>query len=800
MRRSTAKRGITAILFAGAILFGALLGALLVYRGDLPQVADLEKYKPNVITQVLAADGSRIGDFAIERRVIVGFAETTPVLRNAIVAVEDADFWKHLGINPWRVPAAAWANLRSGRRSQGSSTLTMQLSRLLFLTPEKTYERKIQEAILAFDIEKNFTKEEIFTLYGNQVYFGHGAYGVEAAARLFFDRHAKDVTLAQAATLAGIIQNPSRLSPIQHPQRAIQRRNHVLDRMEAEKYISAAEAAAAKAEPLGLAVRREAPSIAPHFVEEVRKHLEREYGSQRIYQGGLQVHTTLDPEMQEAANQALRSGLRAIDRRSRSFDPRSISRLRENEAPETVVLDDWPLGPLSQGDLVHGVVVESSARKAVVRVKDVQATVGPKEIAWTRRKDVGTLLPRGAVALFRVVSIAGTGAKATLQLALDQDPMVEGSLIALDPRTGAIKALVGGFSFERSKFDRAVQANRQLGSAFKPIVYAAALERLSLTPASIVDDTPVSYPGATPEAVWRPHNYDLTFEGPITLSRAVEQSRNIPAVRTLDAVGIEPVIEYAHRLGIAGDLPPYLPLALGAGEGTLVDITSAFAAFGNQGLRMKPFFISKITDREGNVLEESRPEATDALRADTAYILTRLLQGVVSRGTAGAAAKLGRPIAGKTGTTNDFTDAWFIGYEPALAGGVWIGYDDKGRSLGDGESGARAALPVWINFWRVAMKDVKVTDFEPPANVVLVPVDASGRRGLPGTPGVAVQAFVAGTEPVATATEAGGAVVPSPVPGLDLTPGAAQPPAAPVPAPASPAPSAPALGPRPPRR
>ena len=424
-----------------------------MYRGDLPEIANLEKYQPNVITQVFATDGSKIGDFAIERRVIVGFADIPPVLRNAIVAVEDADFWKHLGINPWRIPAAAIANLRSGRRSQGSSTLTMQLSRLLFLTPEKTYERKIKEALLAFDIEKNFTKEEILTLYGNQVYFGHGAYGVEAASQLFFGRSARDLTLSQSATLAGLIQNPSRLSPIEHPDRTLQRRSHVLSRMEAEKYVSAEEAGRAREEPLGLHLRRDAPSIAPYFVEEVRKHLEREYGSQRIYQGGLQVYTTLDPRMQEAANRAFRTGLRSVDRRSRGFDPRSIGRLGSGESPERTILDDWGGRAPRKGDLVHGVVVESGPDRAVVRINDSRTVLGLKDIAWTRRKDVASILPRGSVALFELTSWTSRPGLPALKLALDPDPAVEGAFIALDPRTGAIRALVGGFSFERSKFE-----------------------------------------------------------------------------------------------------------------------------------------------------------------------------------------------------------------------------------------------------------------------------------------------------------------------------------------------------------
>jgi penicillin-binding protein 1A len=349
--------------------------------------------------------------------------------------------------------------------------------------------------------------------------------------------------------------------------------------------------------------------------------------------------------------------------------------------------------------------------------------------------------------LFQVAAVAGEGAARRLRLTLDQEPQVEGGLVAIDTKTGAVRAMIGGFSFGRSKFNRATQAFRQLGSAFKPIVYATAIERLGMTAATLIADTPVSYPDAAPGAMWSPQNYDHAFLGDVTLRHALEQSRNVPAVRTLQAVGFEPTIQCAKRLGLSSDLPPYLPLALGAGEATLTEITAAFGAFANQGFRMKPTFITRVTDRAGNVLEEARPEATDALRPDTAYLITDLLRGVVQRGTAAAAASLERPIAGKTGTTDDFTDAWFVGYEPSLAAGVWVGYDDKRRSLGREETGARAALPIWISFWKKAMAQAPIESFPVPSNIVFVPVDALGRRASPGAPGVHLEPFVAGTEP-----------------------------------------------------
>jgi penicillin-binding protein 1A len=746
------RAGVT-LLFVLSILLGAFSGIFLAYESDLPQVSSLEDFQPNIITQVYAADGRVLGDFAIEKRVVVRFKDIPPHLRNAVVAVEDADFWKHIGINVWRVPGAAFSNLRSGRRGQGFSTLTMQLSRVLFLTPEKTYERKLKEIILAFQIEKNFTKEEILTFYCNQVYFGHGNYGVEATSQFLFSKSIKDLTLADAALVAGLPQNPARLSPLEHPDRALQRRNHVLDRMAEEKYVSPEEAERAKGEPLNLRVRRDPPSIAPHFLEEVRKYLEREYGSQRIYQGGLRVYTSLDPAMQHAANQAVRKGLRRLDRRARGFVPPSDSLLKDGAFPDPVHLDEWD-SPLAAGDVVRGVVLSCDRSLAVVQIGDYRARVGPAEMAWTGRKSVSEVLSRGTVAPFLIESLSQEGGRKEARVVLEQQPQVEGALLALEPRTGAVKAMVGGYDFERSKFNRATQAYRQVGSAFKPIIYAAAIEKAGFTPATLLVDAPLSLPDSN--GMWTPHNYDFTFLGPIPVRRAVEQSRNIPAIRTLQAIGVATGIEYARRLGLQGELPPFLPIAIGAGEATLQEMAAAFATFANQGLRMKPLYITRITDRDGNIIEEARPVANDAIRADTAYLMTSLLKGVVERGTAVRARSLNRPVAGKTGTTNDFTDGWFIGFEPSLAAGVWVGFDEKKESLGRGQDGARTALPIWMDFWAEAMKDKPIEDFPVPGNIVFVPVDVSGRPASPGSPGVRMEAFVAGTEPKPGSWAAGG--------------------------------------------
>ncbi|HEY6554876.1 MAG TPA: penicillin-binding transpeptidase domain-containing protein, partial [Vicinamibacteria bacterium] len=580
----------------------------------------------------------------------------------------------------------------------------------------------------------------------NQVYFGHGNYGVEAASQFFFGKTAGELTLPEAALIAGLPQNPSRLSPLDNAERAVTRRNHVLDRMVEERYTSEAEADAARATPLELRLKRDPPSLAPHFLEEVRKYLEREYGSQRIYQGGLRVYTTLDPAMQQTATMALSKGIRTLDRRARGFVKPETTVLENGLLPEPLHLDEWDR-PLAEGDVVRGVVIASDRLTAVVQIGEYRARLGPQDLAWTRRANVAEVLPRGTVAPFLLQSLTDQGGRKEAKVLLEQEPKVEGAFLALDVKTGAVKAMVGGYDFERSKFNRATQAMRQVGSAFKPIVYAAAVEKMAWTASTVIVDAPLSFPNPWNKTVWSPQNYDRRYLGPIPLRKAVEQSRNIPAVKTLQAVGVETGIQYAHKLGLSGEFPPYLPIALGAGEATLTEMTAAYAAFANQGLRMKPFLVQRITDRDGNVIEEARPQARDAIRADTAFILTTLLRGVVQRGTAARARSLKRPIAGKTGTTNDFTDAWFIGFEPTLAAGVWVGFDEKKNSLGKDATGGHAALPIWMDFWGPTMKDRPVEDFSIPGNIVFVPVDEGGRLGHAGLPGVQMEAFVAGTEP-----------------------------------------------------
>jgi penicillin-binding protein 1A len=734
-------------LFVLAAVLGVVTGIFFAYAGDLPRISALDDWAPNTITRVLAADGQVVAEFATERRAVVPYGDIAPRLREAIVAAEDAGFYRHVGVSMSRVLITAVEDVIKQRKA-GASTLTMQLARGLFLTDEKTWERKIKEALLALQIEKRYTKREIFTFYANQIYFGHGAYGVEAASRLYFSKRSKDLTLEEAALIAGIIQLPQRQSPFVDLRRATGRRNYVLRQMADEKYISREEAEAAARRPVVVRGQpRQGESIAPFYVEEVRKYLERKYGAKQLYEKGLSVYTSLDPQLQLAAYQALDDGLRALDRR-RGFRRPARNLVREGVDVERYTDPRWD-GPRSVGQVLPAVVVAGGVRGAVrLRIGDQAADLGREGIAWTRRTRASDILRVGDLVEVRVQAIdPATGA---FTVSLDQTPLVDGALLAMDNRTGQVLAMVGGLSFTRSKFNRATQASRQLGSVFKPFVYTVAIDR-GFTPASVILDAPVAYDAGPGQPPYTPRNYDNKYEGPVTLRRAIEQSRNVPAVRTIEQVGPSQVVEYARRFGFEAPFQPYLSLALGAGEATLLETVAAYAVFPNQGVRMEPYQILKIADRDGNLLEENRPQPREALRADTAYVMTNLLRGVVQRGTAASAASLQWPLGGKTGTTNDYTDAWFIGFDPTVTVGVWVGYDDK-KPLGPAETGAQAALPVWKAFMKAyieARGDRKHPPaFEAPGNIVFVSVDrATGQPAAADAPGAIAEAFIAGTQP-----------------------------------------------------
>jgi len=699
------------VLFGLLVLLSALVGAaaglLLVYTTNLPQVEALEAYRPSSITELYDDHDRVIGSFALQRRVVASYDDFAPVLRDALVSIEDKDFYRHSGINFWRIIGAAYRDIESGGKVQGASTLTMQLARNLFLSPDRSFHRKVQETMLAIQIERRFTKPQIFTLYANQIFLGHGVYGFESASEFYFSKPARKLTLAEAALLAGLPKGPGIYSPINHPDRALKRRNLVINAMLEDGKITTAQAADARSEPVALHLQHDPNSLAPYFVEETRRYLENKYGADQVHEGGLKVYTSLDVDLQNAANQAVLDGLAAYERRH------GWKGHLENVVAEGIPIDkyehpDWDDEPEVNG-YIHALVTSSEIGVATLKFGRYSAAIGQADVAWTQGK-IQDLLKTGDVCYVRIISLTPSGAA---RVSLEQDSGAQGALVAIDNTTGGINAMVGGRDFSESKFDRVTQALRQVGSSFKPYVYTAVIDRGG-SPDDTILDEPVTF--ETGSGPYSPHNYDEKYEGIITLRRALAHSRNIPALKLASKVGIKTVIDYAERFGITAKLPPYLPLALGSAEVTLMEQTSAYSVFPNDGVRVTPRYITKVTDYEGRVLEEDYPEVKDVISSRTARIMTSMLREVVLHGTAVAAAKLPFPAGGKTGTTNDFTDAWFVGFSPAMTCGVWVGFDEK-KTLGAKETGAHAALPIWMNFMSAAMAGKDPGEFQPPPDL-----------------------------------------------------------------------------------
>jgi penicillin-binding protein 1A len=688
-----------------AALAGAVSGFLLVYSTDLPQVTELEHYRPSTITQLYDDQNRVIGQFALQRRVIDSYNDFPKVLRDALISTEDKEFEQHWGVDVWRVFGAAWRDLMLDQRAQGASTLTMQLARNLFLSPDRNFRRKMQEVMLSIQIERRFTKPQIFTLYANQIYLGHGVYGFEAGANYYFSKKAKDLTLPEAAVLAGLPKAPNYYSPINSPERCLRRRNLVINNMLEDGKITAAEAERAKTAPLVLNLQAEPNDIAPYFVEEIRQYLEKKYGSEQVHEGGLRVYTGLNLEMQHAAQQALHDGLAAYERRH-GWKGNLVNVVANGDSIASYHHVDWD-GTIVDGSYVHALVTSVEPMAATIKFANYEARLGPEEIKWTKHTSPEQFLKPGDIVYIKVDELSGT----TSHVSLQQESGVQGSLMALDNSTGDVKAMVGGRDFEESKFNRATQALRQVGSSFKPYIYTAAIDQ-GLTPDDTVLDAPVTF--NTSSGPYTPHNYDGKFEGVITFRHALAESRNIPALKVTERIGgIKTVIDYARKFGITAPLLPYLPIALGAADITLAEQTAAFTTFPNDGVRVVPRYIRKVTDYDGRVLEEDYPEVRDVVSARTARIMVSMLREVILHGTGYQASKLNHPLGGKTGTTNDFTDAWFVGFSPSITCGVWVGYDEK-KTLGNKETGAVAALPIWMDFMRVALKGRESEDFAAP--------------------------------------------------------------------------------------
>ena len=707
-------RGVRRLIFALAIVaaavVGALAGLLLVYSTDLPQVTDLERYRPSSITELYDVHGNVIGTFALQRRVIARYEDYPKVLREAVISIEDKDFERHWGVDLWRILGAAYRDVVSGSRAQGASTLTMQLSRNLFLSPDRKFARKVQEIMLAIQIERRFTKDQIFTLYANQIFLGHGVYGFEAGSEYYFSKPARELTLAEAALLAGLPKGPSAYSPINYPERALRRRNLVINNMMEDGRITAQQAEEAKSQPLNLHLQSDPNELAPYFVEEVRRYLEKKYGPDEVHEGGLRVYTSLDLELQKTARRAVLDGLATYERRH-GWQGRLHNVIAYGEDIADYKHPDWIDEPVP-GSYFHALVTGVTPLQAQIRIGKYRGAIRAAEMAWTGHRSPSEILSTGDIVYVRVSAVEPGH---TLQLALEEDSGAQGALVAIDNNTGEIRAMVGGRDFEESKFNRATQALRQTGSSFKPYVYSAAVEEGAMPDDTIVD-APISFPSVS--GTWTPHNYDNKFEGTITLRHALAESRNIPAVKLAERVGIKTVIEYAHKFGITSEIQPYLPVALGSAEVTLLEHTAAYSTFPNDGVRLSPHFIRKVTDYDGHVMEQNFADVRDVISAHSARVMVELLRGVVQNGTGYAASKLNHPLAGKTGTTNDFTDAWFVGFSPSVTCGVWVGYDEK-KTLGNKETGAQAALPIWIDFMKVAIADKKDEQFPAPPPEVL---------------------------------------------------------------------------------
>jgi len=742
---------------AAGCVVGALTGWLVAQSLHVPQVDLLASFEPAATTRIYAADGNQVASFALEQRVVLRPEEIPEHFKKAVVAAEDSEFYSHGGVDPKAVLRAAWYSLIDwdiGSRG-GASTLTQQLALNLFLRRERTLTRKAKEALLALDIEKRFSKDQIITMYANQIFLGHGAYGVEAASELYFEKPASDLSLAEAALLAGIIPSANnRYNPIKKPENALKRRNHVLDRMLELGFIDQAACDEAKAEPLGVAIHREKAQSGAYFLEMVRKDVESRYGTDALYTSGLQVHLTMDPELQKLAEKSVRDGLVNLEMTYIGYR-RPPNVVAEGRAESAEVYEDssWRQLDLFPGEMVKAVVLEVGSRTAELRIGTRTASLGLDAAKWTRASSLKRIVKPGDLILVRLPDPLPEDPEAVLEVALLQEPEIEGALVAMDNRTGAILAMVGGFDFERSEFNRAVQSVLQCGSAFKPFVYLTAFEH-GFTPADTLFDAPFLLPDSSGELNYCPKNYYDTYYGITTLRRALELSYNATAVKLQQLAGSREVVETARNFGISTELHPYASLALGSLGVRLIDLVRAYAGIANLGEVPEPFYISEIYDRDGRLEDRFFPSSVRVMPAAVTYLGLSVLEGVIERGTGVSARNLPGHLAGKTGTTDMYSDAWFVGFSPSITVGVWVGRDRK-APIAKKMTGAMAAQPIWNNFMAAYIgglsEEEREEDFPVPAGVVFSPVDLrTGQRAMPPCSyqtTVILEAFLDGTEP-----------------------------------------------------
>jgi penicillin-binding protein 1A len=744
------------LLVSGGITAGIIYWNL---TRDLPKISTLHDYRPPVITTVYADDGRVIGEFFKERRIVVPLSRIPETLLQAFVAAEDSRFYQHQGVDILSIIRAFFKNLEAGTIVQGGSTITQQVTRSFFLTPERNYTRKIREAILAYRLERTFSKEDILFLYLNQIYLGHGAYGVEAAAQNYFGKHVEQLTLAECALLGGLPQAPSRYSPFHHPERAKKRQIYVLKRMVEEQYITSEQAEDSMHHALDIQPRRNLyMNQVPYYTEHVRRYVEDVYGREALYHDGLKVFTAVNVDMQKVAQEEVDKGLRALDKRQGYRGP--VDQVAEDAISAYLESHRFDFGPESfvKGNIVRGLVtrVDRRGKTVTVRMGDIKGMITLEDMKWARSPD--PKVPYWAVSIRHPEKVLSPGDVIDVrlkrfqadggywELALEQAPRVQAALLCMENKTGHVKVMLGGRDFRQSQFNRALQSRRQPGSAFKPVIYAAALDK-GYTPASIIMDSPLIYRDTKRNFIWKPKNYEGEFNGPIRLRTALTKSMNVVTIKLLKNIGIDYTIDYARRLGIEAPIAHNLSIALGSSGISLLEMVNAYAVFANQGQRLKPVFVTRVEDRNGHVLEKHVQRPQKVMDERTAYLVTSLLESVVNEGTGRRVKALKRPVAGKTGTTNNLFDAWFMGYTPDVVTGTWVGFDQE-ASMGKGETGSRAAIPIWMGFMQRILTDSPVHDFQAPEGVVFARIDSeTGLLPIPESADVIFECFKEGTVP-----------------------------------------------------
>jgi len=744
-----------------AIIYGFIgtVGTYFILNKNLPKISTLAEYRPSIITTVYSDDNRKIAEFYNERRIVVPLEKIPTMLQEAFIAAEDSRFYQHSGIDLYSIVRAFFKNIEAGSIVQGGSTITQQVTKSFLLSPEKSYTRKIREAILAHRIDKSFTKDEILFLYLNQIYLGNGAYGVEAASENYFGKPVEELNLAECAMLAGLPQAPSRYSPFKYPDRAKQRQIYVLNRMVEEGYITNIQATEAINTQLDIKPRKNwYIEEVPFYTEHIRRYVEEKYGAKALYEDGLRIYTAVNIEMQKTAQEEIGKGLEALDKRQGYRGPLDNIVPQNIETYSNELQKEYDEVPLETGATVKGVVIEVDTKNnsVFVRMGNNFGIIKLENMKWARKpnpeivyssayvKHVADVLNVGDVILVKLLSkLKDTH---LWDLALEQEPVVESALMCIEADTGYVKAMVGGRDFRKTQFNRAIQSRRQPGSAFKPIIYAAAIDK-GYTPATVILDAPIVFKDKDQDFTWKPKNYAEKFHGPTLLRDALAKSRNIVTIKILKDIGIDYAIDYARKLGIQSHLNRDLSIALGSSGVSLLELVRAYSVFTNRGYLIEPTFILKIVDRDGNVLEENTIKKEKVLEESTAYVMTSLMEGVVKRGTGARVQALGRPVAGKTGTTNDLYDAWFVGFTPRYTTGVWVGFDEE-ASLGRYETGAQAASPIWLGFMQRILKDKPIRTFPVPEGVVFSKIDAeTGLLPIPESKETIFECFKEGTVP-----------------------------------------------------